>query len=101
MSPQPTDQQLRAAWECERGPTWPATFDAAMADAVYSRLIRGAAKRALQRSERAAANAGPASTPAPASAPTRCPFCGCRTTGAAHPRPLDARQLAAGERADA
>lgn len=99
MSPQPTDQQLRAAWERERGPTWPATFDAAMADAVYSRLIRGAAKRALHRSERAAANAGPAGTYA--SAPSRCPFCGCRTTGAAHPRPLDARQLAAGERADA
>lgn len=92
MTPHPTDQQLRAAWERVRGPRWPATFDAAMADPLYSRLVLGAAKRALS----------PAASPARSTARApgmRCPFCGCRDSGAALPRPLDARQRAAGERA--
>lgn len=90
--PEPTDAQLRAAYERERQRTWP-SYDLALADPLYGRLIRGAARRALINQARAAANPGPATRTAP-----RCPFCGCRSTGAAQPRPLDARQLAAGER---
>lgn len=89
--PEPTDSQLRAAYERERQPSWP-RYDLALADPVYSRLIRGAARRALITQARSQANPGPA--------PRRpaCPYCGCRSDSAAQPRPLDARQLAAGER---
>lgn len=93
MSPQPTDQQLRAAWERERGPGWPQTYEAAMADPVLSRLVAVAAKRPLYQAARAAANPGPRTT-------ARCPFCGCRSEQAGQPRPLDHRQRAAGERLD-
>lgn len=40
-----TDEQLRAAWLVCKLRTWPATFEEAMADAQYSRLVRLNARR--------------------------------------------------------
>lgn len=38
--PEPTPQELRAAWERCRKPSWPASFAEAMADPLLSRLVR-------------------------------------------------------------
>jgi hypothetical protein len=35
-----SDEQLRAAWCVCKLPTWPASFEEAMADQLYSRLVR-------------------------------------------------------------
>lgn len=35
-----SDEQLRAAWLACKRATWPPTFEQAMADATYSRLVR-------------------------------------------------------------
>lgn len=41
-----TDEQMRAAYVSRRTPRWPPTFEAAMADALISRLVRSAAIQA-------------------------------------------------------
>lgn len=39
-----TEQQLRSAWARVRKPGWPETFELAMDDSFYSRLVASAAK---------------------------------------------------------
>jgi hypothetical protein len=38
--PEPTDDELRAAWARSRRADWPATFEEVMADALLSRMVR-------------------------------------------------------------
>lgn len=84
---EPTEDELRAAWLRCRRPSWPASYDAAMADPVYSRLVRLNATHPP-----AAPRAGTV-----ASAPSmHRPAFAFRTRA----QPFDRKRAAAGERDD-
>jgi len=79
-----SQEQMRRAFEQQRRPTWPTTFDAAINDPFFERLVRLEARRLAMRA--LAANR-------------------TRTTTANHPMPrtaptLDHKRRAAGERDD-
>lgn len=62
-----TDAHLRAAYVSRRTPGWPPTFEAAMADALISRLVRSTAIQAAlaeQRRRRSAVHRRPLPAPA-------------------------------------
>lgn len=84
-----TDDELRAAWQQRRRAHWPPSFDDAMADPLYLRLIRIEANlrahRALLAEQRAAMRRERASTRAFSPAPRGG---------------IDHKRLAAGERDD-
>lgn len=62
---EPTAAELQAAWHhCRGRPNWPATFQEAMADPTFSRLLQLTAKHPPR-----AARSGRVSTPTPAAAP--------------------------------
>lgn len=55
-----TDAQLRAAWRVYKLSTWPATFEEAMADKLYSRLLHVHATHMAHQRQPAAAAPSPA-----------------------------------------
>lgn len=89
-----TEDMLRAAYGRRKRHDWPATFEAAMADAICSRLVRieawcnarrqVAAQAHQQRRERLTASKPKGRMPLPPTAPAV----------------LDHKRLASGERAD-
>lgn len=94
----PTPEQLVAAWQRCKRRTWPATFDAAMADPLYSRLVNMTAlqtmlrdARAAKRAQLQAAQPNPHRPPWPARRPAA-------TTP--QPTPPDRKRLAAGDTDD-
>lgn len=38
--PEPTEAELRTAWQRSRKPGWPATFEDAISDPFYARILR-------------------------------------------------------------
>lgn len=53
MEPYMTDEKLRAAYEYRRRHDWPATFEAAMSNPFYERLIKLQARHNNIREHRA------------------------------------------------
>lgn len=96
VAAEPTREQLLAAWQQCRKPTWPATFEAAMADPLFSRLVRLVAKHPPAAHRRAAPAAPAPVTAHPATAPTWWP--------PRHPQGqtlgIDRKRAASGERDD-
>jgi hypothetical protein len=89
LKPQYTDEQLRAAWRIYKLPTWPATFEEAMADELLSRLVRLHASHMVH--------------PRRAAAPTPCPrpaIGAQRHFTALPPGWVDHKRAAAGDRDD-
>ncbi len=86
---EPTDNELRAVWLAMRRPTWPATFDEAMADPLLSRLVRLTAKHPPQAVRK---GLGLPTTPPPAhrAGPQHRPL----------PARFDCKRAAAGDRDD-
>lgn len=97
VSVEPSDSDLRAAYERCRRPTWPPTYQDAMDDPVCSRLIRMSALHPAQPAQRrghpwpfmAAVKYRPAPPPAAANASTWTPL-----------RVYDLKRAAAGDRDD-
>lgn len=90
-----TDEQLRLAWRVCKLRTWPATFEEAMEDATYSRLVRLHAWHIAHPSKKrqpAAAAPGAAHCPA---APAPRPQLPSRPPGY-----VDHKRAAAGDRDD-
>lgn len=89
-APTHTDDQLRAAWRERRRANWPDTFEAAMNDPFYSRIVLIEANtRARRACSQAAANA-------PHHHPPRRPL----PVLPSLPPVLDHKRRAAGERDD-
>jgi hypothetical protein len=88
-TPPYSPEQLRQAWQAKRKPSWPATFEEALADPLCELVIRLAARCLALRSAKRPAPS-PTTSPRPAHAvpvPTHQPM-------------LDHKRRAAGERDD-
>lgn len=88
-----TGEQLRAAWAAYRRDTWPPTFEEAMADPVYSRLVR------LHASHLANPSHQPPPSPASPASPAR-PVAARRLHFAPPSAYVDRKRAAAGDRDD-
>lgn len=92
---EPTEAELRMAWKhCHGRPNWPPTFEEAMADATFSRLLRLTAKHPPR-----AARSGRVSTPAAAPEPHQRSDAP-RWTPPRQAALFDRKRAAAGERED-
>lgn len=93
---------LRAAWMQRRRSSWPASFEAAMADPMLSRLVRAQAiGRAVAVRHFEAVRAGVAAGRAPASLPTSTSTSPAAWMPARHQAPIfDRKRAASGERED-
>ncbi len=85
-----SDQQLRAAWSRCKRPSWPETFEAAMADPTHSRIVHLHAWLMARPNKAKGAPAAPLDTPPPAPRPRF----------AAPPGYVDHKCAAAGDRDD-
>jgi hypothetical protein len=85
--PRPTPEQYHEAWQHRRRDTWPATYDAAMNDPIYGRILRIEAGLIARR--HASRPSQTRTTPAPV-----------RTNAPACHAVLDFKRRAAGERDD-
>lgn len=96
-----TDDQIRAAYERRRRHTWPAGFDAAMADPMYARLVTLEAWCQERRKAAAQAYAERRHTQKrPALAHTTRPAAPSPQLSLLEPAGLDHKRRAAGERLD-
>lgn len=86
-----SDQQLRAAWAACKRPTWPATFEEAMADATHARIVHLHAWLMARPSKAKGAPAASIGTPPPAPRPR---------FAAPPPGYVDHKRAAAGDRDD-
>lgn len=95
----PSAEQLVAAWQRCKRRTWPATFDAAMADPLYSRLVNMTALQTMLRDARAAKRA---QLQAAQPSPHRTPWPPRRPSATTSPLPSapDRKRLAAGDTDD-
>lgn len=89
---EPTENELRAVWLAMPRKDWPATFEAAMADPLLSRLVRLTAKHP-PRAVRAGFTTSAPAMPLPRTW-SRVP------THAATPSAFDRKRAAAGDRDD-
>ena len=92
-----TDEQLRAAWVVVKRESWPPTFEAAMEDATYSRLVRLHAWILANPSKQRHAAPPPDSRCPAAAAPTPTPRPFVLTSP---PGYVDRKRAAAGDRDD-
>jgi len=90
-----TPEQLLMAWQQRRRPSWPASYEACMADPLICRLVRAKALGLAQAARQQAAR-----TVAAVAEPTRA---AARPASPPTPRPVrtfDPKRLAAGDTPD-
>jgi len=95
--PQPTEEELRHAWRHCRRPTWPETFEEAMADELLSRLVRLNAMHPPRANRKPLDTRPHVHVAAPAPRPRIQP---AATLRPGQPGLFDRKRAAAGERED-